>query len=288
MTPPSPDSSRLTTTVHSRDAAGKMYVYPVVSRRAGGVSIGINLNPNHACNWRCIYCQVPGLTLGSGPPTDIPRLRDELRQMLGEILHGDFLERRVPAEARTLKDVAFSGDGEPTTSPSFEEAVQTVGEVLGEHGLVGAIDVVLITNGSQLQRPSVQAGVSALARLGGTVWFKLDAGNRDGFRAINSSPLDPNRHLERLTTCAALCQTFVQTCVFTRAGAPPQEAAVVSYLDALRSVAGTPGLRGVLLYNLARESQQPEAPELGPVSEAWMQALARRIGPLGLEVRVAS
>ncbi|MCZ7653212.1 MAG: hypothetical protein M5R42_01445 [Rhodocyclaceae bacterium] len=33
---------------HSRDSAGLTYVYPVVSRRAGGVSIGINPNPNNA------------------------------------------------------------------------------------------------------------------------------------------------------------------------------------------------------------------------------------------------
>lgn len=34
----------------SRDSAGLRYVYPVVSRRAGGVSVGINLNVNNACN----------------------------------------------------------------------------------------------------------------------------------------------------------------------------------------------------------------------------------------------
>ena len=50
---------------HSRDAAGLKYVYPVVSRRAEGVSVGINLNPNNACNWRCVYCQVPDLVLGA-------------------------------------------------------------------------------------------------------------------------------------------------------------------------------------------------------------------------------
>jgi hypothetical protein len=61
----------LKTEDHSRDSAGMRYVYPVVSRRAGGVSVGINLNPNNACNWRCIYCQVPGLTRGGPPPIDL-------------------------------------------------------------------------------------------------------------------------------------------------------------------------------------------------------------------------
>ena len=56
---------RLTSKVHDRDVAGLTYVYPVVSRRAGGVSVGINLSPNNACNWRCVYCQVPNLQRGA-------------------------------------------------------------------------------------------------------------------------------------------------------------------------------------------------------------------------------
>jgi len=45
------NSPQLTIHNHNRDSAGYAYVYPVVSRRAGGVSVGINLNPNNACNW---------------------------------------------------------------------------------------------------------------------------------------------------------------------------------------------------------------------------------------------
>src|SRR2546423_14280261 len=89
------DDVTLTTTEHDRGAAGLTYVYPVVSRRARGVSVGVNLNPNKACNWRCIYCQVPGLARGKGPPIDIPRLRSELRGLLTEIVRGDFLARNA-------------------------------------------------------------------------------------------------------------------------------------------------------------------------------------------------
>ncbi len=54
---------------HDRDVAGLTYVYPVVSRRAGGVSVGINLSPDNACNWQCVYCQVPDLVRGKAPET---------------------------------------------------------------------------------------------------------------------------------------------------------------------------------------------------------------------------
>jgi wyosine [tRNA(Phe)-imidazoG37] synthetase (radical SAM superfamily) len=61
-------------------------VYPVVSRRAGGVSVGINLNPNNKCNWRCIYCQVPNLARGNAPKIDVAQLRAELTGFLREII----------------------------------------------------------------------------------------------------------------------------------------------------------------------------------------------------------
>ena len=97
---------------HNRDVTGMTYVYPVVSRRAGGVSIGINLNPNNACNWACVYCQVPGLTRGGPPPVQLALLEAELRRFLREVTEGDFMVRYVPEEARRLVDVAFSGNGE--------------------------------------------------------------------------------------------------------------------------------------------------------------------------------
>ena len=75
----------LSTTEHSRDRAGYKYIYPVISRRSGGLSVGINLNTNNACNWRCIYCQVPNLTRGSAPPVNLKKLQRELGEFLKDI-----------------------------------------------------------------------------------------------------------------------------------------------------------------------------------------------------------
>ena len=75
---------------HDRDVVGMTYVYPVISRRAGGVSVGVNLNPNNACNWHCAYCQVPGLTRGSAPVIDLKQLKEELSSMLEATVHGSF------------------------------------------------------------------------------------------------------------------------------------------------------------------------------------------------------
>jgi wyosine [tRNA(Phe)-imidazoG37] synthetase (radical SAM superfamily) len=272
---------------HDRYAEGARYVYPVVSRRAGGVSVGVNLNPNDACNWRCVYCQVPGLTSGNGPVLELPRLAGELKALLGSIVHGDFLETRVPQGARRLNDVAFSGNGEPTSSPQFGEAVELVGEVLSELGLLGKIRVVLITNGSLVLRPAVQAGLARMKRLNGEVWFKLDRVGEAATRAVNSVAVTPEKQLERLRAAATACPTWIQSCFFAEDGAPPSAADVEAYLELLKTAQSRAiPLQGVLLYGLARPSEQPEAPRLRALPASWMQALGARIEALGLSVRV--
>ncbi len=138
----------LTPANHYRDVVGMRYIYPVVSRRAGGVSIGINLNVNNACNWRSIYCNVPDLSRGSPPPIELELLEHELRTFLNDVLHGDFMQLHVHEADRQLKDIAFSGNGEPTSAKEFPQVLELVEKVLAEFDLLGKIKVRLITNGS--------------------------------------------------------------------------------------------------------------------------------------------
>ena len=291
-TPFNPDDSqtpaggehRLDSADHRRDSAGLAYVYPVVSRRAAGVSIGINLNPNNACNWRCLYCQVPGLTRGAAPAIDLQRLERELRELLDTVLNGDFMQRRVVEGARQLSDIAFSGNGEPTSSAQFPHAVALTERVLRDCGLLGSLKLRLITNGSLLDRPGVPDAIAHLARCNGEVWFKLDAATARGMARINDVHLKPEAVLQRLRQCAGLCPTWVQSCLFALDGQPPDEAELRAYVDFLQQVASE--IAGVHLYSLARPSMQAEAPRLARLSEAWLQTLADRVSQLGLPVSV--
>ena len=270
---------------HSRDSAGMTYVYPVVSRRAGGVSIGINLNPNNACNWRCIYCQVPNLVRGTAPTIDLGLLGRELRLFLDEALHGDFMARRVPESSRRIEDVAFSGNGEPTSAVEFPEAVAVVLQVLEETGLRGRIKLRLITNGSLVDNPAVRNALELLGKNNGEVWFKLDAGTRESMLRINGVNLDPQGVAARLCRCAERCPTWVQTCCFALDGFAPSAAEMTAWLDLLRPAKGR--LAGVHLYGLARPSQQAEAHRLARLPAEWLEALARRVRELGLTVLVS-
>jgi len=275
----------LTVDDHRRDSTGMTYVYPVVSRRAGGVSIGINLNPNNACNWRCVYCQVPDLTRGGPPPIDLGLLESELRRLLDDILRGGFMAARVPADLRRLEDVAFSGNGEPTSAQEFPAAVAVAAEVLRDNGLHGKLKLRLISNGSLLDRKPVQEGIARIGAAGGEVWFKVDAGTAAGMARINGTRQGPDAAQRRLALCAQLAQTWVQSCFFTCDGKPPGEDDLSSYLELLEPLAER--LAGVHLYSLARPSCQPEAPRLGRLSADWLEALAQRVRRSGLTVKIS-
>lgn len=284
MAQPSP----LTPVNHNRDSAGMTYVYPVVSRRAGGVSVGVNLNPNNACNWACVYCQVPGLVRGTAPEIDLAQLEAELRTMLADIVHGDFMQTRVPEGARRLNDIALSGNGEPTSARAFPQVIELIGRVMNDFDLVGKIKLVLITNGSLADRPRVQEGIGEMAALNGEVWFKFDSATAAGMRSVNQTRVSPDRQFERLAVAARLCPTWLQTCVFALDGKPPSEAEQAAYLAAVARIRQQSiPVQGVLLYGLARPSMQPQAGRLSALPAEWLEAFAEKIRAAGLQVLVS-
>jgi wyosine [tRNA(Phe)-imidazoG37] synthetase (radical SAM superfamily) len=278
----------LTVTDHSRESAGLTYVYPVVSRRSGGVSVGINLTPNNACNWACVYCQVENLRRGGAPEIDLAQLEEELSGFLHDVLHGDFYDRfRVSAEYRTIRDIAISGNGEATSAREFNRIIDLIGRTAKQMGLIGSIKLVLISNGSLVQRPQVQKGLKLLKRWHGELWFKLDSATDAGIRRINQAPFSAARTRRNLEIAAGLCPTWIQTCVFYYDGEPMPEVERRAYLDLLADlVRRNVPLQGVLLYGLARPSMQPKADRLSPVSDEWLHRFSAEISDLGLEVKV--
>lgn len=275
----------LTISDHNRDVSGMKYIYLVVSRRANGVSIGINLNTNNACNWRCIYCQVPNLTRGTPPPIELEVLEHELRTFLEYVLHGDFMSRYVAEHDRHLKDIAFSGNGEPTSAKEFPKALLLVEKLLLEFNLLGTLKIRLITNGSLMDKPSTLDSIRHLAKCNGEIWFKLDAGTKEGIASINDVNLNPISHIQRLKNCAEACPTFIQTCMFALDNQPPQESEIAAYLELISQVKEL--VQGVHLYGLARPSYQPESKRLSRLSPEWLDTVAQRIRQHGIVVYVS-
>ena len=71
---------------HSRQFADFTFVYPVISRRSRGLSLGTNLNPDKLCNFDCVYCEVDRRIPGKVSHVDLSQMRDELAAMVQQIL----------------------------------------------------------------------------------------------------------------------------------------------------------------------------------------------------------
>ena len=75
------------------------------------------------------------------------------------------------------------GDGEPTISPLFPEAVEAAIEVRTRLAAPG-LKLVLITDALTLQKPKTRAAVDRMMANGGEIWAKLDAGTDEYFRLV--------------------------------------------------------------------------------------------------------
>ena len=167
---------------HRRDFPAFRFVYPVISRRAKGLSLGINLNPDKRCNFNCVYCEVdrsrPGLQIQPTPES----VREELDRLVGAIREGalgrDPRFAGLDAAELTIRDFAFSGDGEPTLVPDFDRFVEAVAGTRRDCGEEQA-KIVLITNAAGLDKAAVRRGLRILDANGGEVWAKLDAGTEE-------------------------------------------------------------------------------------------------------------
>src|SRR5436305_13788551 len=125
-------------THHPRRFEENKFVYPVLSRRSGGISIGVNLNPDKVCNFDCIYCQVDRRSEAETQFVETGQLFAELDAMFGLVTSGEIYRdprfAAVPPELRRLNDVAFSGDGEPTTYRNFDEIIAEAAALKTRHG----------------------------------------------------------------------------------------------------------------------------------------------------------
>lgn len=268
---------------HPRRFGEWKYVYPVVSRRAGGVSLGVNLNLDKVCNFDCVYCQVDRREMGEREFLDLKRLDAELREAVPWIASGEIFRdpafARTPADFRRFHDIAFSGDGEPTTYRNFEEVIAAAAAVRRELA-PPELKLVLITNASMFHRPAVRAGLALLDANNGEIWAKLDAGTEAYFRRIARTAISFEQILENITEAARARPIVIQTLLLRWENDPPDEAERTAYCERLREILRAGGaLRRVQLYTVAR---QPAESFVRPLTaaelETWAEAVRRAAG----------
>jgi wyosine [tRNA(Phe)-imidazoG37] synthetase (radical SAM superfamily) len=263
---------------HERRWRDNRLVYAVVSRRSGGVSVGINLNPDKACNFDCIYCQVDRTIPPAVRRVDLRVLAHELDLVLEAERDGSLYEAPpfalLSPEQRGIRDLAFSGDGEPTTFPRLREAFEIAAERRLGFGLRAA-KLVLITDAAYLERPAVREALAVLDRNHGEIWAKLDAGTEEYFRQVDRPNVTFRVVLEGILSAARARPIVIQSLFLRLRGAPPPESEIDAYCGRLQQVLARGGrLSRIQIYTLARKPAEPFAGLLG---DAELDAIAARV-----------
>jgi len=263
---------------HERRWADNLYVYAVVSRRSHGLSVGVNLNPDKACNFNCVYCQVDRRDPPRVRKVDMARLAQELDVVLAGARDGSLFEAppfdAIPPAARVVQDIAFSGDGEPTASPHLLDAVRLAADARRRFRLDTA-RLVLITDAAYLARPRVREALAILDANNGEIWAKLDAGTDAYFQRVCRPNVPLDTVLANILDAARLRPVVIQSLWLRLEGEGPAPEEIEAYCERLRGLQAAGGqLRGVQLYTVAR---RPAEPSVAPLEDAALDALAETV-----------
>lgn len=263
---------------HPRRWGENLYVYPVISRRSDGLSIGINLSLDEACNFNCVYCQVNRDEVRvQKQSVDLAVMQGELDDLLSQVKSGRFWEdgpfAGVDAGHRRLDNLAFAGNGEPTLCRWFEQAVAIVAAAKVRHHL-GDVKIVLMTNASNLRDPGVANGLRLMEHYQGEIWAKLDAGSETAFQATNRARVSFKTLLDNLRAAGQRHELVLQSMCWRRRGGPVNQQDFEDYLDIVLQLRRDGcRLRSVQLYTVAR---QPAESWVSSLDDAEMDALAAR------------
>ena len=275
----------LTITNHDRNIFQGKYIYPVVSRRAGGLSLGINLNTNNACNWQCIYCEVPNLVRGKPEPIDLQQLERELDYWLDQIVNKSFLSQYTKSKTE-FKDIAFSGNGEPTASKQFKDVIGILIKKINEYKLDKKIIIRLITNGSYMTNPAIQKSFSLISNFNREIWFKIDGVKKNDLQTVNQVNLSLATIRKNLEAAIKNGPTIIQTCLFKLNNTLPSLELLEAYIDFLKLYRQE--VKGIHLYSLARLSEQPSQNKLTRLTKSELEVIASKIKVLNIPIQIFS
>lgn len=259
---------------HSRQFEQLRFAYPVVSRRSRGLSLGLNVNPDKVCNFDCPYCQVDRTTPPRDRQVDFDVMVSEIEALVAMAASGDIWRHprfaEAPAEYRRFNDVAFAGDGEPTTYSRLAEAIRAVRTILDRHGLPD-VKVIVLTNALLLDRPKVMDALRELKGGSYEVWAKLDAGTEEYFEYIAGRKLSLSRVVDNITAASQELEITIQALFPMVNGHGPGEDEIRAFAERINEITSNGGnIRLVQVYTTAR---RPAHEEIGMIEDARLDEI---------------
>jgi wyosine [tRNA(Phe)-imidazoG37] synthetase (radical SAM superfamily) len=272
---------------YPRNFLDNRYVYVVLSSRARGLSVGLNLTPARNCNFDCVYCEVNREGPALAEPLEVDVMAAELQRTLAVIHSGQIRKMgcfaHMPSELLELRHVALSGDGEPTLCPQFAQVVQEVVH-LRALGSSPCFNLVLVTNGTGLDLPAVQQGLKFFTRQD-EVWVKLDAGTQEYMKRVNRSAVPLQRVLGNILSLGRQRPVVVQSLFLALDGVEPPESEIEAYGERLCELkAGGAQIALVQIYSAGRPSAKRGWPHLPLRSLSRIAHQVRKATGLPVEV----
>lgn len=277
--------SRETAFDRPRDLLGNRFVYAVISSRAGGLSLGVNMNPDRHCNFDCSYCEVDRRSPSPESKLVVDVMATELRRTILAVQQGQLRSRpwyqSLPAELLQLRHVALSGDGEPTLAPNFIEAVEAVVRV---RALGGFFKIVLITNGTGMNQPEVLRGLEFLTK-SDEIWIKLDGGTQGFVDKINRPNVPLEKILANILLVGRQRSVVIQSLFPAIHGDEPPFEEIQEYATRLKELkAGGAQISLVQIYSAARPGVHAEWGHLPLRVLSQIAQAVRQIAGLRAEV----
>jgi len=247
-----------------RDFLDNQLVYAVVSARARGLSVGINMCPDRYCNFNCVYCEVHR-NGDVRQDLDVNLLATELRKTLEYVSSGRLRERpwyhSLPDELLQLRHVALSGDGEPTLCPAFSEALQAIVHVRALGGFP-FFKLVLLTNGTGLDHPHVQQGLRYFTK-SDEIWIKLDGGTQAYLNKVNRCDVPLEKILSNILLLAQHRPVVIQSLFPSICGEEPPLEEIEQYANRLLELKNAGAdISLVQIYSATRPSPNSESGHL--------------------------
>ncbi|MBI5724392.1 MAG: radical SAM protein [Planctomycetes bacterium] len=275
--------------LHRRQWRNCRCVYPVISRRAGGLSIGVNLNLDKRCNFSCVYCQVDRRKGRKAGNPDLELLGRELHLAMEEAISGRLWDepgfRETPVALRRINDIAFSGDGEPTCLADFDKAVKTAARVKAVFSRPD-VKLVVITNSTLLESPQVRRALPIMDESNGEIWAKLDAGTQEYFEIIDrpAGRMKLDKIIAGIKSLARRagegsgkpgCALVIQTLFMKLDGQGPDEAQIGAYCGRLNGIISSGGrIELVQLHTIARP---PATESASAMADSELDRIAAKV-----------
>jgi wyosine [tRNA(Phe)-imidazoG37] synthetase (radical SAM superfamily) len=272
---------------YPRDFLENQFVYLVISPRAGGLSIGVNVNPIVKCNLNCLYCEIDRARPARVAYFDVKRMAAELHGTFGLAHSGRLRERpryaNLPDDLLQVRHVALSGDGEPTLSSHFVEALQAIAHlrVLGGFPF---FKIVLVTNSTALDWPRVQYGLKFLTRTD-EIWAKLDGGTQEYLNRLNGATIRLEKIMANILLVARQRPVVIQSLFPAIDGAHPPAHEIRQYAQRLKELkeAGAE-ISLVQIYSATRPMAGTGCSHLPLKSLSQIAQTVRRVAGLRAEV----